>query len=173
MKSKQVQGTTSTVRHQPPAGDIECCHPRCSAAPQQRYEFPIPLCGRHIVQVLARSAEVTSEARRDHVVKNQKPLPLRKQEMLNRGYGEFSHEPIVYYLKFGDRIKIGTTTNLRKRLLDIPHDQVLAVEPGGLAMERRRHLQFRSHRISGEWFTAGDDLMRHIKALQGNDAQGA
>lgn len=115
---------------------------------------------------------MVSEARRDHVVKNQKPLPLQKQAMLDRGFGQFSHEPIVYYLKFGDRVKIGTTTtNLRKRLLDIPHDEVLAVEPGGVDIERRRHLQFARHRVNGEWFTCGDGLMLHIETLQRNATQ--
>ncbi|WP_396921658.1 hypothetical protein [Mycolicibacterium sp.] len=123
------------------------------------------------MKVLARSSEIVSEARRDHVVKNQSPLPIRKQEMIDRGFGEFSHDPIVYYLKFGDRVKIGTSTNLRKRLLDIPHDEVLAVEPGGSAMERCRHLQFANSRVNGEWFSSTDDLMQHIEALNRNAAQ--
>ncbi|MFV8301278.1 hypothetical protein ACNQP7_31770 [Mycolicibacterium fortuitum] len=120
------------------------------------------------MKVLSRSSEIVSEARRDHVVKNQSPLPIRKQEMIDRGFGEFSHDPIVYYLKFGDRVKIGTSTNLRKRLLDIPHDEVLAVEPGGPAMERCRHLQFANSRVNGEWFSCGDDLMQHIETLNRN-----
>ena len=90
--------------------NIECSHPRCRHRPQDRYTFPIPLCPRHLVQVLARSIEVSKEAKRDHVVKNQAPLPV-----MHSDDGQVTrigtHEPVIYYLRFGDRIKIGYTTN--------------------------------------------------------------
>jgi hypothetical protein len=72
---------------------------------------------------------------------------------------------IVYYLAFGDRVKFGTTTNLPKRLLAIPHDEVLAIEPGGYGKEAERHSQFRSSRINGEWFRRTKTLERHMAQL--------
>lgn len=59
---------------------------------------------------------------------------------------------VVYYIQFGDRIKIGTTTDLGKRLGALPHDCLLATEPGGPLVERQRHEQFGALRIKGEWF---------------------
>src|SRR3712207_998868 len=49
---------------------------------------------------------------------------------------------VVYYLRYGDRVKIGTTGNPRQRLAAIWHDEVLAFERGDRRVERRRHAQF-------------------------------
>lgn len=75
-------------------------------------------------------------------------------------------DSVVYYLQFADRIKIGFSRNLGRRLLAIPHDELLAVEPGGLAVEQRRHLQFAEYRIVGEWFRVCDPLMEHIQRVK-------
>lgn len=73
---------------------------------------------------------------------------------------------VVYYLRFGDRIKIGTTCNLRARLDDVPHDELLATEPGDAQVEGERHMQFVEHWIIGEWFRAVPELMEHIEKLR-------
>ncbi|MCP2030374.1 hypothetical protein L1277_000438 [Okibacterium sp. HSC-33S16] len=70
---------------------------------------------------------------------------------------------VVYYLRFDDRIKIGTSSNPRSRLGNIVHDELLGFELGGRQLERRRHTQFASHRLhSSEWFAVHDALLRHI-----------
>jgi hypothetical protein len=73
---------------------------------------------------------------------------------------------VVYYLRFGDRVKIGTTTSLTTRLADIPHDEVLATEPGGHQLERQRHRQFEHLQIRmgthREWFRLTPELAEHI-----------
>src|SRR5689334_23086462 len=98
------------VPHGRPGQDLECCHPKCSASPQTRYEFPIPLCSEHIIKVLTVAGEIVRDARRDHVVLNQNSLPVPM-----RGNSPYGHAPVVYYMRFGDRVKIGTTTNMRNR----------------------------------------------------------
>lgn len=72
-------------------------------------------------------------------------------------------------MKFGDRIKIGTTTNLLKRREAIPHDEVLATEPGDRSVEGKRHTQFRHLRVKGEWFRIAPELLAHIERIKGND----
>lgn len=69
---------------------------------------------------------------------------------------------VVYYIKFGDRIKIGTTYDLHKRLISIPWDEVLLTEPGGYKLESDRHKQFKSSNYRNEWFNATDELMDFI-----------
>lgn len=168
---KNSRSTGAAVTRTRPIGvsrpeERECCHPRCTALPQQLYAFPIPLCTRHIVQVLERSAEVTAQARRDHIVKNSRPLPVTRQAMRNSGDSKFSHDPVVYYIRFGNRVKIGTTTNLRSRLKQLPHDEVLAVEPGGHAVEQVRHKQFATKRVNGEWFELDSGMSAYIDKLR-------
>ncbi|ANJ25461.1 GIY-YIG nuclease family protein [Agromyces aureus] len=73
---------------------------------------------------------------------------------------------VVYYVRYRDQVKIGTSANPRQRLASIPHDEVLAFEPGGRRLEQRRHAQFADHRFAGtEWFAAHDALAEHIAAL--------
>lgn len=75
--------------------------------------------------------------------------------------------PVVYYIRFGDRVKIGTTTDLQTRLTAIPYDEVLATEPGSYDLEKRRHVQLRASRIyaNREWFWLSDEVREHIAGL--------
>ncbi len=73
---------------------------------------------------------------------------------------------VVYYLRFRDRIKIGTTANPRQRLSRIWHDELLAFERGDRLVERRRHEQFAQWRRDGsEWFEASTELTEHVDRL--------
>ena len=74
---------------------------------------------------------------------------------------------VVYYLRFRDRVKIGTTANPRSRIAAILHEEVLAFERGDRRIERRRHAEFSEHRIPrSEWFYAHDALTAHIAELR-------
>lgn len=73
---------------------------------------------------------------------------------------------VVYYLRYDDRIKIGTSANPRQRFGAIWHDELLAFERGGQALEQRRHVQFAAERFAGtEWFRRSDALLSHIAVL--------
>ncbi len=72
---------------------------------------------------------------------------------------------VVYYLRFAERIKIGTTANPRQRLSVIWHDELLAFERGGRAVEQARHREFAHLREGGEWFAATDELVGHARHL--------
>ena len=70
---------------------------------------------------------------------------------------------VVYYIRYRDQIKIGTSANPRLRLASLPHDEVLAFERGGRLLEQRRHAEFAQHRFPGtEWFAVHDALLAHV-----------
>ncbi|BDV31885.1 GIY-YIG nuclease family protein [Microbacterium terricola] len=69
---------------------------------------------------------------------------------------------VVYYLRYRERIKIGTSANPKQRLAAIWHEELLAFERGGRMLERRRHVQFAELREGGEWFTAAPPLLAHV-----------
>lgn len=46
---------------------------------------------------------------------------------------------VVYYMRIGNRVKIGFTTNLARRLIYINPEELLATEPGDNGLEQRRH----------------------------------
>ncbi|WP_127792242.1 GIY-YIG nuclease family protein [Agromyces sp. LHK192] len=73
---------------------------------------------------------------------------------------------VVYYVRWRDRVKIGTSASPRRRLAVLPVEEVLAFEPGDRIVERRRHEQFAEHRFAGtEWFAMHDALAGHIADL--------
>lgn len=74
---------------------------------------------------------------------------------------------VVYYLRYAERVKIGTSTNPRQRLGAIWHDELLAFERGDRTVERARHAQFAELREGGEWFRAAPALLAHATALAG------
>ena len=78
-----------------------------------------------------------------------------------------SRVDVVYYLRYQDRIKIGTTANPAQRFSALPHDEVLAFERGDRMLEQRRHAEFASLRIPGtEWFETDAALVAHVERVR-------
>jgi hypothetical protein len=73
---------------------------------------------------------------------------------------------VVYYLRRGASVKIGTTSNPRQRFTMLPHDEVLAFELGDRAVEQQRHREFAADRLgTSEWFELTPRLQAHVAAL--------
>ena len=70
----------------------------------------------------------------------------------------------VYYLQVDDRIKIGFSLDVKRRMRAYPPNaQLLAVHPGTKILERQIHEQFRGILASGrEWFHPAKELHDHI-----------
>lgn len=75
------------------------------------------------------------------------PLPE-----LDRILAGVSHAPVVYFIRIGQHVKIGTSTNLRGRTRSfyLSLDDVLAVVPGGKPVEDLFHERFAGSRIAGD-----------------------
>lgn len=114
----------------------------------------VPLCGDHLAAV------------------------VRALAMERGDSSSFEVNAVVYYL--GDpetqQIKIGSTTRMANRFATIrrqrPDVKLLAIEPGHLDLERQRHRQFASCRVSHhggnrEWYHKSDLLMSHINDMRG------
>jgi hypothetical protein len=131
----------------------ECCWPGCDSPPHTE----LPLCGRHIADV-ALVADRSIEAFLAGLAGERTPPRQMKAD------------PVVYYVQLAPGIvKIGTTVDLRRRLvgLRVDPDAVLVTEPGGEPLERMRHAQF-AHLWIGrrENFRAEADLLSHVEMLQ-------
>lgn len=84
-----------------------------------------------------------------------------------RLWPEQGDEPsIVYYIRRGKLIKIGTTIQPENRFRDLVPDEILAWEPGGRPEEQARHRQFAHLRQNGEYFRPGTDLKAHCRMLR-------
>lgn len=89
--------------------------------------------------------------------------------LLREAYPRPKLRSVVYYLRKGDRIKIGYTDDLRTRMMVLRPDELLAVEPGSFQLETQRHHQFKSDNIvekgHREWFRPSPDLTAHIASV--------
>ncbi|MDX3353910.1 GIY-YIG nuclease family protein [Streptomyces sp. ME01-24h] len=77
------------------------------------------------------------------------------------------HEPVVYFLLNGDRVKIGYTANLKARLtaLSLRPQNLLLLLDGGQNLEYDLHRRFHAHRIADtEWFHFAEEIQEFIKA---------
>jgi hypothetical protein len=73
---------------------------------------------------------------------------------------------VVYYMRLGDMVKIGWTTNLATRKAKINPQEILATEPGDATVERERHKQFADLRVHGEWFRLESPLTKWISEVK-------
>lgn len=136
---------------------------------------PVPLCDEHRLQVALLVVPDILTAALRHAGSDVKPAPLPPEERAAVVAGARPkpvgahmggvHGPVVYFADTGSRIKIGTSTNLRKRIrsLSLQDKDVVLLLQGGLMLERALHDTFAKERIdSTEWFAKSDRLMKFI-----------
>jgi uncharacterized Zn finger protein len=132
----------------------------------------VDLCKHHAAE-FARSLASQLLMTEDENLDEELAQTLRSWEERLPADRTARNAPCVYYLRFGDRVKIGTTTNLALRLVAIPHDELLATEPGSLALEKQRHEQFAHLRVRGEWFSHAGALADYIDSLRVTENAGS
>ncbi|MFM9777081.1 GIY-YIG nuclease family protein [Streptomyces scabiei] len=128
----------------------------------------------HIASILAEMAgsgiDFTPE-----IVQAAVKLGRRKYKLEQSSYEiapavrrEVMQGPLVYYIRRGNLLKIGTTRRIRDRMNNLMPDEILALEPGGETLEQQRHEQFAALRVDarGEYFFPGAALQRHISAVR-------
>jgi len=147
--------------------------------------IPCPECDRRALQrfgeptsdVTCRACKTTISPDRFRLLtekfEEEARLARPSQEALAKAKAD---QAVVYYMRLpGDRIKIGTTTNMTMRLtgLRVRRDAVLATEPGSYDLERMRHKQFADLRFTNgmpgvdlEDFEPGQVLLDHIAMLR-------
>lgn len=77
------------------------------------------------------------------------------------------HAPLVYFIRNGNRMKIGTTVELKRRIrtLALRPENVTLLVDGDQRRERAFHKQFAEHRIGNtEWFAYEGTLADHVHA---------
>ncbi|MGW1532313.1 GIY-YIG nuclease family protein [Streptomyces aureus] len=118
-----------------------------------------------------RAVEAETEAapvpdQRTHSARTSEPAGPVGEEI--EDIGELltaAHAPVVYFLRNGSRVKIGTTRNLRRRIagLALRPDDAIRVEHGGVDYEQSLHARFDVHRVGNtEWFELRDDLAAYL-----------
>lgn len=128
-------------------------------------DFPMDMCEMHALMATALMLErggatvkrLTSMYDPGFVPRVTSPNETPNPPMIVDG-----SPSVVYYLRHGDMVKIGTTRSLAGRLKSLRYDELLAVEPGSFKQEKFRHEQFATIRADGEWFRRCAELDGHI-----------
>lgn len=91
--------------------------------------------------------------------------PMTPAELAERER-QIAAKAVVYYIRIGSLIKIGTSANMIQRMMDLGPEEILATEPGSYRLERARHGQFAHLRVHGEWFRAEPELRDHAALIR-------
>jgi hypothetical protein len=86
-----------------------------------------------------------------------------------------AHAPVVYFLRNGTRLKIGTSQSLRRRItsLSLRREDVIRVEHGDQQYERSLHRRFADLRVDEtEWFELRGALAEYLGLLSENSVSG-
>lgn len=77
-------------------------------------------------------------------------------------------KPVVYFIRCGAMVKIGTTIDVVARIKNLNNPQLvlLATEEGYYKRERQLHRQFAELRIEREWFRLEGPLVDHIDQVR-------
>lgn len=140
----RVFGPEAPVDH---AGPRRCCWPKCWSTAELG-----PICMDHALTVHGDVSALLALG-----------ADAAERPPAERAPGA------VYFIRLGDRVKIGFSRNLKARLVALPHEEVLAVVPGTVQDEKRCHAAFAHLRQTGEWFRAEPDLLAFIADVSARD----
>lgn len=137
----------------PEPHDTECLVHHCEKEVPQHHGFK--LCERHLAKAWAA-----------YELANGRPqAPNNPEETIN--YTDPTTPGAVYFIRIGELLKIGWTTNINNRMHRLVPDAVLHVQPGTRQDEHQYHQQFKDHLAKGkEWFHMNNTTMQMVEELR-------
>jgi hypothetical protein len=134
-------------------------------------EHGLSLCGEHLErheEYLRRQAKLEAWEAQDLARAQQYRQDERSRTEQRLDAARKEGRMVVYYVRIGSYIKIGTTTSFKYRMTSLMPDEILATEPGHEELERMRHKQFAHLRIplGRERFRPDPELMDHIRMIR-------
>lgn len=138
-----------------------CAYPGC----RNGMMFHVgPVCHEHallIAEAVNRSqAKPITEAHAAAALRRQRDDERARQLAESRG----TQPGWIYYVRIGDRVKIGYSTDVKRRMGEYPPEsRLLAVHPGTRKLETEMHQRFAGSRAAGrEWFRETVEITEHI-----------
>lgn len=154
-----VDTVKRTANHPPHLAVALCAFEDCT---DRATYHNTPLCREHAAQVWKLVEQQEPTEYRQLVLGEVKPVAPKPRKSYR------SNRPgHIYYLQVGDRVKIGFTTDLYRRMTEYPPNAVLlATHPGTPAMEKELHQDFRRYLADGrEWFDPNPSLDTHLQKV--------
>jgi hypothetical protein len=160
------------ARHRNPRIDQSavCLLPGCNRPTIRLAGRSLGICDGHAMPVAQWWAIVADKHEQRMLDAAAEAARIHKQRRLNRADERRREKALtepgwVYYLLVADRIKIGYTTDVKRRLRAYPPDSpLLALHPGTKDTEHAMHGKFAGSKAAGrEWFLDTPELRDHIK----------
>lgn len=145
--SKVLRGVARQLEGDP----LECLVDWCHAAPDP--DGPVDLCVDHGYEVFRSYLGRATE----------RPASIADVRT------ERSANGTVYFVRKGEAVKIGWSSNAKRRMYSIQPDAILHTQPGTKQDEAMLHAAFAHLLIEGrgrEWFRPEPDLMSFILRLK-------
>lgn len=123
-------------------------------------DIDVQLCERHLAKAWASYQLIAGTP---EVPQQPDPKP---------NYNDASTPGAVYFIRKGDLLKIGWTSNVAKRFGHLSPDAVFHIEPGTRQDEANYHSMFHEHLREGrEWFACNDETMNIVDSIQRKGAK--
>ncbi|GAA3808816.1 GIY-YIG nuclease family protein [Streptomyces chiangmaiensis] len=150
--------------------NTQCAVAGCSDQPY--IEHPLPLCRRDALMVSIHVTDVLhANSLNGHTTTG---LDIDQVSVASDGvWAQSSHPAVVYFLTNGDRVKIGTSTNITGRVsaLALRRGNAALLLQGDHDLEGALHDHFESDRIgTTEWFVISPRIREYIKRRKDADA---
>ncbi|MEK9524028.1 GIY-YIG nuclease family protein [Streptomyces venezuelae] len=113
-----------------------------------------------------RAVEIAAQYMRWERTRREEESARQHAEWEKRQAETEVRESWVYFIRIGQLVKIGMTTNLANRFSSLRPNEVLVIQPGGLNEETALHKRFAALRAGGEFFHPGPSLQEHIRELR-------
>lgn len=129
--------------------------------------YPLPLCRRDALQVSLNITDILHA----NALKTSQAASFDTDKAnlaAHTVWDQTSHPPVVYFLVNGDRVKIGTSTNITARVstLSLRRNNAQLLLEGGRDLEDALHDRFQADRIgSTEWFVLSQQIRDYIAQL--------
>lgn len=148
---------------EPDHGVRECCIPDCGRLVPVHFALPVcHSCGVKIAAFHWGDPSLALGVQRERQEKQDQARARRE--------AAYADQSLVYYVRIGENVKIGYSTNLKQRIsqLRLQPTALLATEPGGRELEKERHRQFSAERIvsNREDFMLTNRLREHIESVR-------
>ncbi|MFG2276683.1 GIY-YIG nuclease family protein [Streptomyces chartreusis] len=149
---------------------ITCAVTECLDTPFLHH--PINLCCNHALMVSLNVTDILhANALGQHVTSND--VTEKASVAPDVIWEQNSHPAVVYFLTNGDRVKIGTSTNITARVtaLALRKGNAALLLQGGYDLEDALHKRFEVDRIGRtEWFVLSDRIRGYIAQHKAADA---
>lgn len=143
-----------------------CLYPLCESKVAKHLGARMVLCMGHALDLWAAMEDARSwyPAMSEHELRKRLRKRQADQKRAEQSESAAIEPGWIYYIRVDERIKIGYSADVKKRMRAYPpHSELLAVHPGTPTLERDIHREFRGHLAQGrEWFRPDDPIMERI-----------